>query len=92
MLKLGVPRLLIAFAVGLVIPYGLFRLSRLVGSPLLIGFAVALGLAYGAVKADGAWTGDGPTGNVGLMATSALVLAAYVAVSVAAARAIARRL
>jgi hypothetical protein len=37
-------------------------------------------------------TGDGLAGNVALMATSALVLAIYVCVSVGAARAVARRL
>ena len=58
----------------------------------MIAAAVALGLAYGVIKADNPWSGDGLFQNLQLMGVSAVALAAYVAASVLAARAIARRL
>ena len=92
MLRVGFVRLLAVLVFGIVIPFGLWRLSRAIGVSLVIVAAVALGLAYGALKADNPWSGDGLAGNLRLMAVSAIALAAYVGVSVAAATAIARRL
>ena len=75
---------------GLVVPFALYRLSRLVGLPLMIAAAFFLGLAYGALKADHPWSGEGLASNLFLMAVSALALALYAGLSVAAARAISR--
>lgn len=92
MLRLGFLRLLAVVTFGFAIPYGLYRLSRLIGLPLLFAAAIVLGLAYGALKADNPWSGDGLASNLKLMSLSAFVLAAYVGVSVAATRAVAKRL
>ncbi len=92
MLKLGVLRLSAILIFAIAIPFELFRLSRVVGLPLVIGAAIALGLAYGALKADNPWSGDGLAKNLRFVAISAGALAAYVGLSVAAARAVARRL
>ncbi len=92
MLRLGVLRLFAILIFGIAIPFGLYRLSRAIGLPLLIGAAIALGLAYGAFKADNPWSGDGLAKYLRLVGISAAALAAYVGLSVAAARAVARRL
>jgi hypothetical protein len=92
MLKFGFVRIFAILVVGIAIPFGLYRLSRAVGLPLMIAAAVALGLAYGAIKADNPWSGDGLFQNLQLMSVCAAALAAYVAASVLAARAIAKRL
>jgi hypothetical protein len=91
MLRFGFLRFLAVLTFGIAVPYGLYRLSRAVGLPLLIGAAIALGLAYGALKADNPWSGDGLAKNLRLVGISASALAAYVGLSVAAARAVARR-
>ena len=91
MLRLGFLRVLALLVFGIAIPYGLFKLSRATGLAWLIAGAAALGVAYGALKADNPWSGDGLSGNLRLMAVSAAVVGGYVAVSVAAARAIAKR-
>ena len=93
MLKIGLVRLvrLVWLALfGLVIPFGVYRLSRRLGVTLLLILAAALGLGYGALKADNPWSGDGLLGNLTLMAASALVALAYVGLIVAGARAAAR--
>ncbi len=92
MLKIGFLRVLAVLVLGIALPYGLYRLSRAVGAPALVAAAVALGLAYGAIKADNPWSGDGLGSNLTLMGVSAAILAVYVGLSVAAARAIAKRL
>ncbi len=92
MLRLGAFRLLAVLAFGIAIPYGLYRLSCAIGVPLMIAGAVAIGLAYGAIKADNPWSGEGFEGNLRLMAVSAAVLAAYVGLSVATARAVVKRM
>ena len=92
MLKFGLLRGLAVAFFGIAVPFGLYKFSRRIGLPLLLALALAIGLAYGAVKADNSWTGDGLSGNLRLMATSALVATAYVGLSVGAATAIARRL
>jgi len=75
---------------GFLIPFGLYRLSHLIGVWLLIILAVAIGLGYGALKADNPWNGGGLVGNLTLMAGSALVLLAYVGLAVGAANLVAR--
>jgi hypothetical protein len=92
MLRFGFVRILAILIVGIAIPFGLYRLNRAVGLPVMIAAAIALGLAYGAIKADNPWSGDGLTINLRLMGVSAAALAAYVVASVVAARAIAKRL
>ena len=89
MLRFGLVRLVAAVVIGIAVPFGLYKLSRRVGLRLLLAFALTVGLAYGAVKADNLWNGDGLLGNLLLMATSAIAAAAYVGLSVGAAKAIA---
>ena len=86
MLRLGLVRLLAILVFGIAVPYGLFKLSRPLGLWPLLVTAVAVGLAYGAIKADNPWSGDGLTANLRLMTVSALALAAYAGLSVAAVR------
>ncbi|RBP09699.1 hypothetical protein DFR50_12144 [Roseiarcus fermentans] len=92
MLRFGLLPVLAVVTLAGILPYGLYRLSRALGAPLTVAGAVALGLAYGAFKADNPWSGDGLAVNLRIMAVSAAVLGAYAGVSVAVARAIARRL
>ena len=92
MLRFGFLRFLAVLIVFVAAPYGLFKLTRAIGLTVTIAGAVAIGLAYGALKADHAWAGDGLFANLWLMGVSAAALAAYVAVSVGVARAIAKRL
>ncbi len=90
MLKIGLVRLLAVALFGLLIPFGAYRPSRRIGVRLLLLLAAAIGLGYGALKADNPWNGDGLLGNLTLMAGSALVLLAYVALAVGAAKLVAR--
>jgi len=90
MLKIGVVQLLAVALFGFVIPFGLYRLSRRIGAPLLLILAVAIGLGYGALKAENPWSGDGVLGNLRLMAVSALALLAYAGLAVAAASLVAK--
>ena len=90
MLRFGLSRLVVAVLLGIAIPVAIHRLSRLVGFWPLLAAAVAAGLAYGALKADNAWSGAGLADNLLLMATSALILVAYVALCFVVAKAIAR--
>ncbi len=92
MLKSSFRPILAVLVFGIAVPIGLHRLSRATGVAWLIAAAVALGLLYGAIKADSAWSGDGLIVNLRLMAVCAVILAAYVGISVAAVEAIARRL
>ena len=91
MLRFGFLRVLAVLILFVAAPYGLFKLSRAIGLTFIIAGAVAIGLAYGALKADHPWAGDGLFANLRLMGVSAAALAAYVAVSVWAGRAIAKR-
>ena len=70
---------------GLVGPFAIYRLERRIGFEPLLTLFVAAGVAYGALKADHPWSGQGLSKNVLLMLLSALVLAAYLASSLAAA-------
>jgi hypothetical protein len=66
---------------GVLIPFFMFKLGRLIGFAPLLALAFLIGLAYGAVKAEYLWYD---------MATSAFVLAAYVALSYSAASVVSR--
>jgi hypothetical protein len=75
---------------GVLIPFFMFKLGRLIGFAPLLALAFLIGLAYGAVKAEYLWYDNGIVGNTTLMATSAFVLAAYVALSYSAASVVSR--
>ncbi len=90
MLKIGFVRLLAVALFVFVIPFGAYRLSRRMGTPLVLILAVAIGLGYGTLKAENPWSGDGLLGNLRLMAVSALVLLAYAGLAVGAASLVAK--
>jgi hypothetical protein len=75
---------------GVVVPFFIFKLGRLIGFTPLLALTVFTGLAYGAVKAEYSWYGNGIVGNASLMAASALVLVVYVALSYSAASMVSR--
>ena len=89
MLKIGLFRLFWVALFGLVIPFGVYKLSCRIGVRLLLLLAVAIGLGYGALKAEHPWSGSGLAGNLTLMAASALVLLAYAGLAVGVGRAVA---
>jgi hypothetical protein len=90
MLRFGLSRLFAVLLFGIAIPFAIHRLSQLFGLWPVLAAAIAAGIAYGALKADNAWSGAGLADNLLLMATSALILVAYVALIFVAARAVAR--
>ncbi len=75
---------------GLIIPFALYRLGRRIGLTLLLAAALAVGLGYGALKSEQPWAGHGIVENLGLMLASALVVVAYVGLSVGAAGLVAK--
>ena len=77
------PALIVVFF-GVVAPFFIFKLGRLIGFAALLALAFVLGLGYGAVKAEYHWVGNGLIGNVAFMAASALILVAYAAISYSA--------
>jgi hypothetical protein len=79
--RIGLYSSLIILVFGVVVPFFIFKLGRLIGFTPLLALTVFTGLAYGAVKAEYSWYGDGIVGNASLMAASAFVLVAYVAAS-----------
>ncbi|MBV9905957.1 MAG: hypothetical protein JOY52_00185 [Hyphomicrobiales bacterium] len=79
--RLGLYPALIIVVFGVVAPFFIFKLGRLIGFAPLLVLAFALGLAYGAVKAEYPWVANGLIGNVAFMAASTLVLVAYAAIS-----------
>ncbi len=81
MARIGLYPALVIVVFGLVIPFFIFKLGRFIGFAPLLALAFVLGLGYGAVKAEYPWYGQGALGNAVFMAASALVLAAYVALS-----------
>ena len=89
MLKLGLKPLLAILVFGIAVPFALHKAALRIGAPLLILLAAALGLGYGALKADNAWNGQGLMDNLRLMAICAMVAAAYVGLSLGAAKALA---
>lgn len=90
MVRLGIVPLLAFVVFGLAIPFGAYRLGRRTGLPALLVIALAIGLGYGALKADNPWSGSGLINNVLLMGASGVVLLGYAALSVGAAKLVAR--
>jgi hypothetical protein len=88
--RIGLYPTLIVVVFGVVVPFFIFKLGRLIGFKLFLGLAFAIGLAYGAVKAEYPWHGQGLVENAVLMAMSGLLLVAYVALSFSAARLVSR--
>ncbi len=84
MLRIGIVRLLALVAFGLVLPFTLYRVRRRIGAPSVLALGLLVGLGYGAIKATDAWSGQGLVSNLTLMATSGLIVLAYVALSLAA--------
>jgi hypothetical protein len=82
--RLGLYPTLIIVIFGVVAPFFIFRLGRLIGFVALLALAFLLGLGYGAVKAEYPWVANGLIGNVAFMAASALILVAYAAVGYSA--------
>jgi hypothetical protein len=78
--RLGLYPALIIVVFGVVAPFFIFKLGRLVGFAPLLALAFLLGLGYGAVKAEYYWYGNGLIGNVAFMAASTLILVAYAAI------------
>ena len=81
MARIGLYSTLIVLVFGVVAPFFIFRFCRWVGFRVFLALTVCIGLGYGAVKAESPWYGDGIVRNATLMAASALVLVAYVALS-----------
>jgi hypothetical protein len=83
--KIGVLSIAAVMLFGLIIPFALYRLRRRIGLTLLLAAALAVGLGYGVLKSEQPWAGHGLAENFGLMLASALVVVAYVGLSVGAA-------
>jgi hypothetical protein len=81
MARIGLYPALIVVVFGIVAPFFVFKLGRLIGFAPLLVLAFVLGLGYGAVKAEYPWVANGLIGNVAFMGGSAFLLAAYAAVS-----------
>ena len=81
MARIGLYSSLIIVAFGVIVPFFVFKLGRLIGFAPLLALAFLIGLGYGAVKAEYFWYGQGSLGNAMFMAASALLLVAYVALS-----------
>ncbi len=84
MARIGLYPALIVVVFGIVAPFFVFKLGRLIGFAPLLVLAFVLGLGYGAVKAEYPWVANGLIGNVAFMAGSAFILAVYAAVSFSA--------
>ena len=90
MARIGLYSSLIIVAFGVVVPFFIFKLGRVIGFAPLLALAVLIGLGYGALKADYPWDGQGSLGNAMFMAASVLGWVAYVALSYSAASFISR--
>ncbi len=84
MARIGLYPALIVVVFGIVAPFFIFKLGRLIGLAPLLVLAFALGLGYGAVKAEYPWVANELIGNVAFMAASAVIVAIYAAVSFSA--------
>ena len=82
--RIGFYPALIVVVFGVVAPFFIFKLGRIIGLAPLLALAFLLGLGYGAVKAEYHWYGNGLIGNVAFMAASVLILVAYAAISYSA--------
>ena len=84
MARIGLYPALIIVVSGVVAPFFIFKLGRLIGFAPLLALAFLIGLGYGAVKAEYPWVANGLIGNIVFMAASAFILVAYAAVSYSA--------
>jgi hypothetical protein len=85
MARLGLYPALIIVVFGIVAPFFIFKLGRLIGFAPLLALAFVLGLGYGAIKAGYPWNEQGWPGNAMFMAASVVAWVAYVALSYGAA-------
>ena len=90
MARIGLYPALIIVVSGLVAPFFIFKLGRLIGFTPLLALTFLVGLGYGALKADYPWDGQGSLGNAMFMAASVLGWVAYVTLSYSAASFISR--
>jgi hypothetical protein len=81
MARIGLYSSLIIVTFGVVVPFFIFRLGRLIGFAPLLALAFLVGLGYGAVKAEYPWDGQGSLGNAMFLAASVVALVVYVALS-----------
>ena len=82
--RIGLYPAFIVVVFGVVAPFFIFKLGRLIGFVATLALAFLLGLGYGAVKAEYPWVANGLIRNVAFMAASAFILVAYAAVSYSA--------
>jgi len=85
MARIGLFSSLVIVAFGVVAPFFIFKLGRLIGLTPLLALAFLLGLGYGALKAGYPWNEHGWPGNAIFMAASVIAWVAYVALSYRAA-------
>ncbi len=90
MARIGIYSSLIIVAFGVVVPFFIFKLGRLIGFAPLLALAFLVGIGYGAVKAEHPWDEKGSLGNTMFMAASVLGWVCYVALSYGAASFISR--
>ena len=84
MARIGLYPALIIVVFGVVVPFFIFKLGRLIGFAPLLALAVLAGLGYGWVKAEYLWDGQGAVGNAMFIAASVFFLVLYAAVSYSA--------
>jgi hypothetical protein len=84
MARIGLYPSLIIVAFGVVVPFFIFKLGRLIGFAPLLALAFLIGLGYGAVKAEYPWVENGALGNIAFMAGSAFILVLYAAIGYSA--------
>jgi hypothetical protein len=82
--RIGLYPALIVVVFGVVAPFFIFKLGRLIGFAALLALAFLIGLAYGAVKAEYHWYGNGLLGNLAFMAASVFFLLLYAAIAYSA--------
>jgi hypothetical protein len=85
MARIGLFSSLVIVAFGVVAPFFILKLGRLIGLTPLLALAFLLGLGYGAIKAGYPWNEQGWPGNAMFMAASVVAWVAYVALSYGAA-------
>jgi hypothetical protein len=81
MARIGLFSSLVIVAFGVVAPFFIFKLGRLIGFAPLLALAFLVGLGYGALKAGYPWNEQGWSGNAMFMAASVIAWVAYVALS-----------
>ncbi len=89
MARIGLYSSLVIVVFGVVVPFFIFKLGRLIGFAPLLALAVLVGLGYGALKAEYPWS-EGWVGNAMFMAASVVGWVAYIALSYGAVRFVSR--